>query len=67
MRAGGQEIGQLRSGWQNLLKVVEHEQQVFVVERGFQKVQERLGIGLFDIKSTSDDGHDQVGVTDGGK
>ena len=65
--AGGQEGGQLRGCWQDLLKVVEHEQQVLVLERGFQQVQGRLGTGLFESKGPSDGRNDQLWVTDGGK
>src|SRR5436305_9064768 len=65
--ATGQQVGQVWGGGQDLLEVVEQEQQVFVMERSFEQIEQGPRCGLFEVEGLGDGGHDQGGVADGGE
>src|SRR5437764_352906 len=62
---GSEQLCHLHASADHLLKVVEHEQGVLVMERGFQQIQTRLRSALFDLESLSYGGQNEGGLTDG--
>ncbi len=54
LRARGQQVGQVRGCWQNLLEIVEDEQQVLVFQEGFQQVQQGARSALFEVERLGD-------------
>src|SRR5207248_2287859 len=65
--ATGQQVGQVRGGWQDLLEIVEQEQHVFITERGFEQIEQGPRCSLFEIEGLGDGGDDQGGVAEGGE
>ena len=64
MRATGKQVCQLWGCWQELLEVIDHEQQVFVFQEGFEYVHERQRSALLDFERLCDGGNDQRRVVD---
>ncbi len=58
VRTGGQQIHQQRSGYHDLLKVVEHEQQVLLPQHRLQLLPRRLRAALLQSEGLYESGQD---------
>ena len=65
VRTSRQQIRQLRGCRHEVLKVVQQQQEMLVLQRGFQEGEQRLTSCLFDPEFLGNGGNDQLGITDG--
>ena len=63
--AGSEKICHLHGGTDHLLKVVQQQQEVLLVQECFQQVEQWLSCDFFDVERLGDGRHDQRGIADG--
>jgi hypothetical protein len=60
--AGSQQVREQRSGWGNLLKVIQQQQEVLVTQEAFKLIYHGLPGGFSQTQGMGDGGSDQCGI-----
>src|SRR5256885_15054058 len=62
-----EQFHQRRRGLDDLLKIIQQQQEVFITQEGFERLEQRTFLGISQAQRLCDGGHDQLSVAERSK